>query len=306
MLGARPKTAIVGKYEAQTAGPAAATVAGGPRLPGWLAPACAALLLFVHAGISWVTRIPSVTLGHDDAMYVQLARALGEFHYRDLYYVGLPLHVKYPPGYPALLALTSPFGENLDFWIAFGILCSASALALMFDVARKRWTVGVALLFLAAAALNPRVAWYAGRLMTEPPFMLLVALTIWALARDPVTTRLLWLAGAAAIAAGLTRSVGVAVVGGVFLLWLMERRWRPAAILALASVATIGSWMVYTLLTPDDAHGESYLGDTFLYQDPNAETPVQRSVGLRLARRSAHHAIDYVTRLIPAQSPFPT
>lgn len=308
-------TSAASSYDATVARPGPVAGARERWLDRWW-PWLAAALLAIHAALAWQSRVPGLTLGNDDAVYVQLARSLRDFSYSDTFYAGAPAHVKYPPGYPAMLAITGAlFGEHPDLWLAMGILLSASALALLFDVTRRRWSAGLALLALGTAAVNPTLVRFAGSLMSESTFMFWLALTVWALARERCTRGSMYLAGGAAIMSALTRSAGVTIVAGVLLLWLLERRWKAVAVLASVSAATVGGWLLWTLRAPGGTRGEAYITDTFLYSTDTAAggaAAAGAAVGgggsalVRLASRAGHHLLDYLTRLIPVQTPFPT
>ena len=65
------------------------------------------LVLCVHVLLAWHLRIWGVTSGDDDAGYVLLARALRDGHFRELHDASQLVGAKYPPGYPALIAVIS-------------------------------------------------------------------------------------------------------------------------------------------------------------------------------------------------------
>jgi hypothetical protein len=211
--------------------------------------------------LAWSVRVPAITTGNDDAVYLLLARSLRTGRYIDLFYVGLPIHSQYPPLYPGLLALLgSVFGEHIGIFLAANVLLSMAALGLLFDVARRREST-VALLALAVAATNPTLLAMAGGVRSEPLCMALTALTLWLVARSPSTPSVLVAAGAAAIAAALTRSAAITVVGALLLAWALERRWRAVAFLVVAAGLTVGAWFTWTIQVPSQLSGHSYIGD---------------------------------------------
>lgn len=191
----------------------------------------AAVLLVAFALLAWLQRVPSLTTANDDATYVLLSRSLREGAYSSIHLVGAPVHTKYPPVFPALLAVVSTvFGESIDAFTAMNIALAAASLALVFAIARRRLPPAVALGALAICATSPFLQGTAGTVMSEPAFLAIIALTLWILSREPLTTRGIALACVCAAVAALTRTIGATLVLAVIALLLFERRWRSAAV----------------------------------------------------------------------------
>lgn len=222
--------------------------------------AVAITLLITHATLAWLGRIPAVTpAANDDALYMLLARSLRAFHYVDQHVVGSPGHAQYPPAYPASLALAGVFfGSSLDGAQAVTILFSTLALLLVFDIARRFAGPVVAVLILAPLVFNGLLLVYAGRIATEPPYLALTLATLWVLTCLPENGKQYFLAGTLAILAALTRSIGVSLVAAVILLWLLQRKFRPALILTAASAVTVGGWLYWTTVAPLQFTERSY------------------------------------------------
>jgi hypothetical protein len=260
----------------------------------WVA---AGILLAVHAALAWSLRSPSLTTNNDHSTYVWLSRALRDGQYREIWRLGTPLHTQYPPVFPVFLALLSAaFGEHLDVLHAGTIAWSVLALLLLFDVTRRLWSSGVALLVLALAALNPFLIERSGEIMAEAPFMALMLLSLWALMHRPLTARWIALGGGAVIAGALTRSAGLPVVVAVGLFLLLERRIRAALAYAAVVAVTAGAWVVWTLLAPVKIVGRSYVADAArggAGGDPSASLPVL------LVRRVFHNVPGYLASGIP-------
>ncbi len=253
--------------------------------------ATAALLL--HAALAWLSRIPAITTRNDDALYVLLSRALRSGSYADLHLVGAPVHTQYPPGYPAMLALAGRlFGDSPDTYIAVGVVLSVVALGLMFDVARRLWSPGLALVVLVTAALNPQVIRYAGTLVAETPYMALSIAALWVLVALRPTTQQCLVGGALAIAAALTRVVGVSLIAAILLAWLFQRRFARASWLLVASAATVGGWLLWNVLAPDQVVGRSYGVDALQSHGPYAES----GLAVTLVRRVSTNVPAYLTR----------
>ncbi len=266
----------------------------------WRRPAAAwwaaALILALHGTLAWMGRGVGIVTFHDDARYILLSRALKEFHYRELWRLDAPVHSMYPPGYPALLALWSEIGGyGFDWLVLLSALASVAALGFTFAAVKRITTPALALASVAILAVNPYLLPWAGYVMSDAPFLALTAVALWAVAGDRRGRRWLWIAGAAAIAAALTRSIGVLLVAGLGLAWLSERRYRAVALLALAALLTKGGWILWTLVAPEQFEGGSYVGDFAALV--GSERTFAELVQLRLRRVFVH--------FLPLTLPFP-
>ena len=74
----------------------------------------AGALLLLHAVLAWLLRTPTILTGQDDAAYYLLAQGLRDLRYVDLWIAQEPVHIQYPPGYPALLTFLAVAGEPTD------------------------------------------------------------------------------------------------------------------------------------------------------------------------------------------------
>jgi hypothetical protein len=116
---------------------------------------------------------------NDDAVYLALGRAIANGDgYRSIYLVGSPLHVKFPPGLPAILAVLWKLGGSLEtvHTLAVGlniVACSLAAAGLWW-VARARLTLPtllVAPLVMVPFLLDPATQYYT-LVLSEPLFIL--------------------------------------------------------------------------------------------------------------------------------------
>lgn len=265
--------------------------------PRWSAAALtvAALALLLHAWLAWSTRLPMISTGGDDAVYLALARALRDGSYRELWVPGTPIHAMYPPGYPLLLAMIGATG-SADVPRMIGLNIGASVMALFLTAilaCRIAPWLGVATVIVLAP--NPGLVHAAGFSTAEPVFTALVLATL--VAVPGVGARAngrLVVAGACAIGASLTRSIGVALIIALLLDWMLDRRWRAAALLGAASALTVGSWLAWTVRAPRLAEGSSYIADA-VFTPAAAPTPFV----MVLAARVAENVPAYLTRALP-------
>jgi hypothetical protein len=251
--------------------------------------------------LAWAGRPPGILPEWDQARYAVLGKTAASFRYVDEYLPQPVPHQLYPPGYPALLGIWgSAVGWRFDLMVLFSVAGSVLALALLAAVARRLWAPVPALIALAVLAVNPLLLLMAGMISSEPPYMLASLAALW-LAGDDARRRTV-AAGAAAVLAGLIRTAGIAAAGAVGLEWLLRRRWRPAAVFAVAAGLSMGGWLLWTWLGPTQHVGTTYIADLTQVRETGArDGPIAM-----LARRVADNAPRYVGIDIPLALPLPT
>ncbi|MEN8143997.1 MAG: hypothetical protein ABFS14_03520 [Gemmatimonadota bacterium] len=272
------------------------------RLRSRIRPATIALLLVgLNLILAFLLFDPALFTGGDNSRYMILAEALrtGE-GYRDLYLPGSPLHTKYPPGYPVLLAALGWIGGVQLFKLA-SVLLSAGTVWLTFVLARRLHEVGVALLAATVVALNPVLLEYAHLVLSEALFGLLVIACLVALTRpaDGESEGFVWLGASLAAAAFLTRTAGLALVVaviGILGLRAMRRRTVGAWMPAVGLVAVMAGWFVYQRIgTPGDP---GYLGELLLVNPYEPEAGRLTVAGV--FSRAAVNFWSYLTVSLPS------
>ena len=264
----------------------------------------AAALLGLHVVLAWLGRDAGVATGEDPAKYISLGRELVGFSYRDVDMVGEPLHYRYPPGYPAVLAVASLASSSLDWLLFVTIACSAAALGFFCLAVARAWNARFAILLLAALAVNPVIVGLAGAVSAETPFMLWLAIALWGTTRE--TPGAPWYTGAAGILAALTRSAGVVVVPALVAYWIWRRQWRAALVFSLAAILTVGAWQVHSVSAPSQYVGDSYAAD-FVRGGERATDRVGAS-GLitNIVGRVWTNSQWYLVRGLPPRIPLPS
>src|SRR2546426_320032 len=193
---------------------------------------------------------------NDDGVYVALGKAIAEGDgYRSIYLAGAPLHLRYPPGFPLLLALPWALGGTLAAVratvAALHPLVAGAAAGLVWWTGRRQLELAPASLALCAVApflLDPLIQYFnipltepylvlgwAGVLVLTPPLL------------DPPAADAVPWAGALAVglllaATTLFRAVGVALIPAVLLALAIHRRWKAAAVCAAAVVVPLLLW----------------------------------------------------------------
>lgn len=280
-------------------------------------------LVGIHLLLGLVLYEPTLFPGGDNAGYMILGEALrsGE-GYRDLYLPASPVHTKYPPLYPAILALLGTVGGLQLFKLA-SLALTAAAVRLTAELGRRTAGAAAGLAAAALVAVNPVLLEYGHYVLSEAPF---VALTLLALVllgsagavegdrtgrgeeaveredgaggpglrAGPGRTAFL-LGLAAAAAAFLTRTAGLPLLVAATLAPLLDRRWRRAAAAAAVGGATAVGWGVFQRLAAPERAG--YLEELVLR---NPYEPAAGKVGLAdLLARGATNAWTYVSDVLP-------
>ncbi len=212
----------------------------------------AVLGLAVFAVALWSQTQAMVGVFFDDGIYVQLAKSLADGHgYRSMHLPDGPAAVHYPPVYPFLLSLLWRLWPSFPSNVVLFELLDAAALgfaaALIAHHSRKLaipgWIGGIALAF--AFTAFPLLTLIGVR-FSEPVFIALVAGAL-LLADFGSTDRAsrAFVIGVLLGFATLTRSIGVAAIGGVvFALWWRGHR-RGAMVAGVTAGFMMVPWMMW-------------------------------------------------------------
>ncbi len=261
----------------------------------------ALLLVGLNLILGFLLFDPALFTGGDNARYMILADAVrtGE-GYRDLYLPGSPLHTKYPPGYPMLLAGLGFLGD-LQFFKVASVFLSAGTVWLTYVLAWRLHGVGIGLLATALVAVNPVGLEYSHLVLSEALFGLIVVACLAAYTRRDGRDEgrdVGWLVVVLAAAAFLTRTAGLALAAAVvgLLAYAAIRRrslraWLP--VLGLAGV--IGGWFVYQRIGAPG--GPGYLGELLLVNPYEPEAGRLTVAGV--FSRAAVNFWQYLTSSFP-------
>jgi hypothetical protein len=269
--------------------------------------------------------IPVPHNGGDNAGYVSLAHSLlsGE-GYVEAWDPARPLHTKYPPLFPALLAAAIALGART--WTALKLVPAAfttvAVVGTFLWAARRRgpwFGAGVA----ALLAAGPGLLWYSHWVLSDVPFLALTVLALWALehgspgevARDgegagpPAAggdggapgskgtvprVAAVWLGAGmvAAVLAYFTRSAGLPLLLAVAGWLAFRRRWAPLGVFAAVAGAPALAWWLR-----GRGGGTDYVAE-FWMVDPYA--PERGTIGPGgLVGRAADNLGLYLTGHVP-------
>lgn len=224
-----------------------------------------AFLLVALASV-FVTRVnlslpPDVGVWQDDGIYLASSKSIADGHgYRRPELPGNPWQTKYPVLYPLLLAgiwkLWPDFPDNLaPLRILHGLLCFLGIIFCHLAL-RRSWRIPDVLAGAAslAAAVNDGWRGLIQTPMSEALFLPLIGLTLWMASPAPIADARIFpkpawgratIAGLAAAAAYLTRTIGVSLVAALVLSYLCRRQWRNAVLCALIGAAAVGGWQLW-------------------------------------------------------------
>ncbi len=191
---------------------------------------------------------------HDDSVYFASAKALAQGRgYIMPNFPGAPPQTKYPVLYPWMLSwiwrIHPAFPQNVAAGIALTVFFGCWSLVAAFQIVRRLGGIGdwTALLLTAFCALQPLFLGYSGAILSDLPFMAL-ALTALALADFSIapggSLPVALLAGAlAGLSVGM-RTLGIAIIAGIFFAALYRRAYKEGCAFALAAggLAAVSEW----------------------------------------------------------------
>ncbi|MFQ5422043.1 MAG: hypothetical protein ACE5EY_16975 [Anaerolineae bacterium] len=210
----------------------------------------ALLACLIVAGVIYGLAItPFVGDGYDDAHYITLAQSLAQGKgYRHLAAPGAPPEVKYPPGWPMLLALVwwlfPDFPANAVWFKAVSAMFAIGFATVMYGWLRWRNEAAVKSLFIALLTLfSPHLLGLGTTAFSEMAFGFFSLLALWLVAvwmkrPTPHIGRTILTALVVAFTLYL-RMFGLALITAVLFYVWYKRRNRDALILTLLIIGLI-------------------------------------------------------------------
>jgi 4-amino-4-deoxy-L-arabinose transferase-like glycosyltransferase len=193
---------------------------------------------------------PKLHTGGDSSSYVLLAESVlrvGDGYAQALEPGPPQVHTQYPPGYPLMLApVVALAGRNFVLLKLLSVLLSAASVLLFALYARRRSGPREWLYLAAAFAVNPLVVDYSRWILSEAPFLFVTLLALYFLHQDQPgeMRRPFWGGLLAAAAAYYVRSVGVMLVAGASLAYLVRREWKKFFVHGVISASLTLPWLV--------------------------------------------------------------
>lgn len=210
--------------------------------------------------IAWLA--PAVGLYHDDGVYLVTAKAIAAGH-------GYAFaQTKFPPLFPAMLALFTLVSQQTQWLKLLPLLCSIGWLALTYKLLLKMGaTKNGALVLIFLTAASPMVVFLATNLFSETLFALLLTAALLMLLEDRA-----FFAGALAGLATLTRVAGVPLIVACILTLVIRRRFRSAIIFTAVAMLMVAPWFGWSLAhVPHGQGSDNYLSSNILTSLPANE-----------------------------------
>lgn len=263
------------------------------------------VLILTFLALGWMGRSVVEIASGDEFTYLALSHSLEDGSYREIYRASQPLHVQYPPGYPAwLLVVRNVSGERLDLIPAVNLALVSLTLLMVFGAARKLIGGWMALGMLLPLSLSAGLLWTGGSYYSEALFLFLSATTVVATLRADESGagwRYTSAAIVLALLAFLTRAIGLTLIVGVGLWLLSRRRRRELVALVVSAALVVGGWMAHTSRPPADVPIRSY-GSDFL----RGRTEAPPDLVTEVAHRVWDNALMYSTQILPVELAMPT
>jgi hypothetical protein len=256
-------------------------------------------LVAAHVLLALLVFEPTLFPGADAGHYMVLGESLRSgLGFRDIQLPGSPLHAKFPPGYPLMLAVAGWFG-SLQLFKAISLAFAAGAVWLTYRIAGS--FVGKKAAFVAAGlfAVTPVLLDFSHRVLSEAAFTFLVLAVIGATLGDRRVGAVALVAGAAAF---FTRTAGLAVLLTLVVWTLLSRDRRRSMAAILVSAACVIGWAAYQQLAQPTQPG-------YLYQliQENPYVPSAGTVSLAdFPARAAQNLWRYVSSEFPGSFGFAT
>jgi len=254
-------------------------------------------LVLTHIVLAVLLFDPKPFIGGDNAGYMVLAESIeiGQ-GYRDIYLPDAPLHTKYPPFYPVLLAVAGLFGGGLIALKVISAVFTSISVVLAFLLARTRCGWQAALAVAAPFALNPVLLYYSHWVLSEAPFVALTLIALWASERMDDSPRWLALALVAALLAYLTRAAGLPLLAALLVAIGWKRAWRRLAVAGAAIAPVVGGWWLWGRIA-QTSNSQAY-GSEFLLLNPYDPSMGYVGPGGLLAR-IVNNARLYAVEVLP-------
>jgi hypothetical protein len=191
-----------------------------------------------------------VNVNGDNAGYYLLAKSINEgrgYSYaNDIWHDAVDT---FPPGYPFLLSIFMFISKDIEFLSYINGLFFLGGLLLMYDVAKKlgvSWQLALSATLLTLC--NYHLAQYSITTMSEVPYFFFSTLAMWLLMRIDVHAPFLkdknfYLLVGVLCLTYYIRSLGIALIGGVGLYFLMYKRWKETAVMGLLFILAVAPWM---------------------------------------------------------------
>lgn len=191
-----------------------------------------------------------IDLNGDNIDYYIYAKAILKGAYTNLVSPSNNYINSFPPGYPLILSMLMIFTKNIvALKIYNGIIFFGGVLLLFHTLdktnEKKTWLFfGVAI----ACFINPAILDFATMMMSEMSYLLFIALTAFFLYKskkdNPIKDIYFWLMLASAAYAYHIRTAGIAIMGGIMLFFLFNKKWKSLGLSVIGYIIFLLPWMI--------------------------------------------------------------
>jgi hypothetical protein len=203
-------------------------------------------LVALHVVLAALLFDPKPFVGGDNAGYMILAESIESGQgYRDIELPDSPRHGRFPPLYPAVLAVAGMLGGGLIAFKTLSMICTTLAVVFFFGLARRRlgWEGGLAAA--APVALSPVLLYYSHWVLADALFVALTLLALCASERSEGSLRWLALSVGAALLAFLASAPGLPLILALLIAMAWRKSWRRLAETAVPVALTLGGWWLW-------------------------------------------------------------
>jgi Tfp pilus assembly protein PilF len=237
-----------------------------------------------------------LSLSGDNAEFVILGRALAAG--KGLVYLNNPAFppgTKYPPGFPAILAVVElGFPGNISALKATVMLVFSTSIPLIYLLMSQQTTRRIACSVAALCLISPVLLEFSHQVMSEVPFLLASLGAFWFLENRKKGVLGVLPILMTMMTAYYIRSAGVAVIISVILYLVLRKEYRVASTVLVGAVFLAIPWSVHTR----SLGGNSYL-QQFLSVDPYRADLEALGVWTMIERVSGNF-ISYFFKMIPS------
>ncbi len=237
----------------------------------------------------------------DNAYYYTLGKALAQGEgYVNISRINKSPNNHYPPGYPAMISVLLFFGSSIfAVKLMNGILLLGAVYILFELISHLLQSEKLAFLILFLMVLNSHILYYASIMMSEIPFLFFSGLSLLLFVKADkeylsFKNYKLILSLLAMIMAYYIRSLGIALLAGYLLYFVLEKQWKPALVYTGGLIIGVLPWFI----RGQKLGGASYLKQLTLI-NPYQPNLGQADIGDFVARFFANFE-RYVTWEIPS------
>ncbi len=264
------------------------------------------LLLLIFTGLCYLYVFDKkLALSGDNVTYYLLGRSMASGNgYAEAWTIENNPHTQYPPGYPAVIALTSFFSPGSEFdkinlikvFNGIFFFCTVVMLFFLFTRlgVRKRF---YPLLFLPLVT-NPHLLRFATIMMSEIPFLFFSVSALYAVTRidfsvQPYRDKMFYTAVLCVIASMYIRTQGIALLFGIGFYFAEKRKYRYLLSMVVVCLIFMLPWVIRVQMQG----GSSYLQQLMMVDPYNQDAG---SMGFdQLLKRIFQNANQYISLEIP-------